>query len=57
MFLVDFTNGYLLLADVPESLALLVFGAGLMGAAFALRRLLKRYDEGHAEDAKAKVKR
>lgn len=46
----DFINRYLLLADLPESLALLVFGAGLIGAAFGLRRLLKRYDEEKTEN-------
>ena len=57
MFLVDFTKASLLLADVPESLALLVFGASLVGAAIVLRHLLKRYDEVNAENAKSKAKR
>lgn len=50
MFPADFIETYLLLADVPEALALLVFGAALMGAAFGLRRLLKRYDEQKTEN-------
>lgn len=50
MFPADFIETYLLLADMPEALALLVFGAGLIGAAFGLRRLLKRYDEGKTEN-------
>lgn len=36
-------------ADVPESLALLVFGVCLIAATFGLRRLLKRYDEEKIE--------
>lgn len=44
MFLADLTNAYLLFADVPESLALLVFGVCLIAATVGLRRLLKRYD-------------
>jgi len=51
MFLPDLTNGNLLLADVPESLALLIFGACLIGAALGMRRLLKRYDAEKTERA------
>jgi hypothetical protein len=50
MFPADFIETYLLLANMPEALALLVFGAGLIGAALGLRRLLKRFDEGKTEN-------
>lgn len=49
MFLADFINGYLLSADVPETLAVFVFGVSLIAATFGLRRVLKRYDEEKAE--------
>ncbi|HEY0050629.1 MAG TPA: hypothetical protein VGB68_15155 [Pyrinomonadaceae bacterium] len=45
MFQGELLNVNLLSADVPESLALLVFGVCLIGATVGLRRLLKRYDE------------
>ncbi|HEX9962188.1 MAG TPA: hypothetical protein VGB00_14745 [Pyrinomonadaceae bacterium] len=45
MFQGDLINANLLSADVPEALALLLFGMSLIGATFGLRRLLKRYDE------------
>ena len=49
MSLADLLNGNSLLSDVPESLALLLFGVCLFGATFGLRRLLKRYDEEKTE--------
>jgi membrane protein implicated in regulation of membrane protease activity len=45
MFLANLINAYLLLADVPESLALLVFGICLVIVTVGGRRLLSRYDE------------
>jgi hypothetical protein len=45
MFQGDLINGNLLSADIPEALALLVFGVSLIAATVGLRRLLKRYDE------------
>ena len=45
MFLAKFIDGYLLSADVPETLALFVFGVSLIAATVALRRLLNYYDE------------
>jgi hypothetical protein len=45
MFPAILIDGNLLSADVPESLALLLFGVSLIAATFGLRRLLKRYDE------------
>jgi hypothetical protein len=56
MLQADSINGNLLSAataagDVPESLALLLFGMCLIAATFGLRRLLKRYDEDKTEKA------
>lgn len=45
MFLGNLIDVYLLAADVPESLALLVFGVSLIIVTFGLRRLLNYYDE------------
>ena len=45
MFLVGLTYINTLLNNVPETLALLVFGVLLVGATVGLRRLLRRYDE------------
>jgi hypothetical protein len=51
MFQGDLIDVNLLSADVPEALALLLFGVCLIGATFGLRRLLKRYDEEKTERA------
>jgi hypothetical protein len=58
MFQADSINGNLLSAagDVPESLALLLFGMCLIAATFGLRRLLKRYDEDKTEKASLRQK-
>ena len=53
-FLIDLSNINLLLGTVmPEPLALLVFGVGLVGATVGLRKILKRHD---AEKANMIVK-
>jgi membrane protein required for beta-lactamase induction len=44
MFLVGLTYINTLLNNVPETLALLIFGVFLVGAGLGLRRLLRRYD-------------
>jgi hypothetical protein len=45
MFSDDLNNLSMLVANVPESLALLIFGVCLTGITIALRRFLRRYDE------------
>ena len=45
MFLAKLIDGYLLSADVPETLVLFVFGVSLIAATTGLRRLLNHYDE------------
>lgn len=50
MFLVDLSSLSLFLGNMPESLALLIFGVSLTGATVALRWLLKRYDNANAEN-------
>lgn len=53
-FLIDASNGNLLFGTVvPEPLALLVFGVGLVGATVGLRKILRRHD---AEKANVIVK-
>jgi len=54
MFLPDLFHGNSLLGDVPESLALLLFGVCLIGATFGLRRLLKRYEEKTEKEVRQK---
>jgi hypothetical protein len=44
------TNKNLLLGFMPESLALLLFGGGLFGFAFSLRRFYNRGEETHKEE-------
>lgn len=44
-FLIEISNGYFLIGVVPESLALLLFGVGLVGVTVALRKFLKRRDQ------------
>jgi hypothetical protein len=48
MILVNLIDVYLLATDVPESLALLVFGVCLVMVTVGGRRLLSRYDERHS---------
>jgi hypothetical protein len=45
MILANLIDVYLLSADVPESLALLMFGVCLVAVTVGGRRLLSRYDE------------
>ena len=44
------TNKNLLLGFMPESLALLLFGGGLFGFAFSLRRFYNRGEATHKEE-------
>ena len=58
LFLIDFSNGNLILGFVPESLALMLFGISLFGATLVLRRVFKRHDrqkitETTADDSKS----
>jgi hypothetical protein len=46
LFLIDFTNGNMILGFVPESLALMLSGVGLIGATLIMRRVFKRHDRG-----------
>jgi hypothetical protein len=48
MFSAILHNAYLLFANMPESLALLVFGVCLVAVTAGGRRLLSRYDERHS---------
>lgn len=50
MFSVDLSSLSLLLGNMPESLALLLFGVTLTGATVALRWLLKRHDNANADN-------
>lgn len=55
LFLIDFSNGNMILGFVPESLALMLFGVGLIGSTLVMRRVFKRHDreeitETDAED-------
>lgn len=45
LVLFEMANGFFLFNGVPESLALLASGVGLVGATVVLRRLFKRHDE------------
>lgn len=45
MFLIDLSNLSMLVANVPEPLALLIFGVCLTGVTVAVRRFLRRFDE------------
>ena len=55
--LIEISSGNLLFAGVPESLTLLAFGVGLIGATAGLRRIFKRQDgtksdHNHGENTK-----
>ena len=55
LFLIEGSNVNMILGFVPESLALMLFGVGLIGATLVLRRVFKRHDrekmaENSAED-------
>lgn len=43
--LIENLNGFLMLGVPSESIALLMFGVGLVGVTAAMRRVLKRRDE------------
>lgn len=45
-FIVKIVGEVLLLNAVPESLTLLMIGAGLVGATFGLRKIFDRHDAG-----------
>jgi hypothetical protein len=47
-FLIEISNGSMILGLVPESLALLIFGVGLVGSTFVLRRMFNRHDQEKA---------
>jgi hypothetical protein len=56
LLFIDFSNGNTILGSVPESLALLLFGVGLIASTLIMRRALRRHDrraeitEAPAED-------
>jgi len=52
-FLIEVSNGNMILGFVPESLALMLFGICLIGATLVLRRMFKRHDRGKMTDASA----
>ncbi|HEX8738502.1 MAG TPA: hypothetical protein VF721_24435 [Pyrinomonadaceae bacterium] len=54
MLLVNLIDVYLLSADVPESLALLIFGVCLVAVTVGGRRLLSLYDERDSQGKRQK---
>jgi hypothetical protein len=57
LFLIEVSNGNLILGFVPESLALLLFGVCLIGATLVLRRVFKRHDQGKMTETSAEENR
>ena len=53
LLFIEVSNGNMILGFVPESLALMLSGVGLIGATLVLRRVFKRHDRENTRETSA----